>query len=152
MIEIFTDGSCVPNPGNGGWGFAVFEGDSKRLYCGFVEEKTTNNKMELMAITKSIKKANSKYENENITVYTDSDYVKKGLMSDKGVLFEGWIKGWIKKEWKNVKNSDEWKKLYNTLKDTKNNYEVKWVKAHVGNKRNELADKLANKGRELRPH
>lgn len=146
-IEVYTDGSAVPNPGIGGWGFAIFVNDEVKQYCGFVEEKTTNNKMELMAITKAIKKTESKFKKEKITIYTDSDYVRKGIMSDKGVLFEGWIKGWIMKDWKNVKNVNEWKKLYKLLKNSKNTYEIKWVKAHVDNERNNLADKLANKGR-----
>jgi len=149
-IEIYTDGSAVPNPGNGGWGFVIYQDDNKKCYCGYVKEKTTNNKMELMAVTKAIQKTESKYDKEHIILYTDSNYVKSGLMSKKDVLFEGWIKGWIKKNWKDVKNVNEWKLLYNLLQKTKNHYEIRWVKAHADNVKNNMADKLANKGREMR--
>lgn len=154
-IEIYTDGSAVPNPGNGGWGFAIFQEDKKKTYCGFVVEKTTNNKMEIMAITKAIEKAEQKFDKKAIIVYTDSNYVKDGLMGKNGKLFDGWIKGWLRNGWKNakkqdVKNKQEWQLLYNILQNTKNKYDIQWVKAHADNKRNEIADELANMGRKKR--
>jgi len=153
-IEIYTDGSAVPNPGNGGWGFVIFQQDiKKKTYCGFVPEKTTNNKMEIMAITKAIQKAEKKYDKETILVYTDSRYVKDGLIGKNGKLFNGWIKSWLKNGWINakkqdVKNKQEWQLLYSTLQNTKNKYDIQWVKAHADNKGNNIADELANMGRE----
>lgn len=158
MVEIYTDGSADPNPGDGGWGVVIYDNGKKRCYCGFVEEKTTNNKMELLAMTKAIHKAEKyfsaassskklSYSDQEITIYTDSTYVKKGLVNEKGELLQGWIKGWVERKWKKVKNVEQWKELYEMLKNAKNKYKIKWVKAHADNKRNERADKLANIGR-----
>jgi len=157
MVEIYTDGSAVPNPGNGGWGVVIYpnkENEPKIMYCGFVIEKTTNNKMELLAVTKAIEKAEKVFKNEDILIYTDSDYVKKGIMGSKGLL-QGWVKGWIANNWKNskkepVKNKTEWICLVEKLQNTQNFYKIEWCKGHSTNVKNQLADTLANKGRERR--
>jgi ribonuclease HI len=152
-VTIYTDGSAVPNPGDGGWGVAMYYNGTRKTYCGFVPEKTTNNKIELLAVTKAVMKAEKRHKNKDVCIYTDSKYVKDGMMSKDGALCGGWIKKWKQNNWLNakkedVKNKPEWKALYEVVQNTRNTYTIEWVKAHSTNKRNNLADKLANMGRE----
>ena len=140
MIKIYTDGSCLKNPGNGGWAAIINnEGDVKKISGS--EKNTTNNRMELMAPINALKEINP---NEKIEIYTDSQYVKLGITK--------WINTWLKNNWKtskkeNVKNKDLWLQLYNLNKtlDVKWN----WVKAHAGNPLNEEVDLLAKKASNL---
>ena len=140
QIKIYTDGSCNPNPGAGGWGYAIFE-DGKEVVERFGGDlETTNNKMELMAAVMALKALESRTE---ITIYTDSQYVRKGITS--------WIRGWKRNGWKTstrqpVKNQELWQELDEA--STKHIVTWKWVKGHSGNAGNELADQLANKGRD----
>lgn len=156
-IDIYTDGSCSPNPGFGGWGFVIYSLHTKSKWkCGYVNEITTNNKMEIMAITKSLLYIyqNEKYTHvKNINIYTDSNYVKGGLVGS-GDSGEGWIKGWMKKGFLGVKNKRVWIELYDIFERVKKevNINVYHTRAHVGNKRNERADELANRGRMLNPN
>lgn len=136
-VEIWTDGACSGNPGPGGWGVLLCKGDiEKELYGG--EADTTNNRMELMAAIKGLEALKKPC---NVTLYTDSSYVKNGITQ--------WIKGWIAKNWKAaggkpVKNQDLWQKL---LKATQpHQVEWVWVKGHAGNVNNERADALARRG------
>ena len=136
MIEIHTDGSCLENPGNGGWAAIINTNGNIKKISGS-EKNTTNNRMELMAPINALKNINS---DEEIIVYTDSQYVKLGITE--------WISSWIKNNWKTskkeeVKNKDLWTELYNLNKTLK----VKWIwiKAHAGNPLNEEVDLLAKK-------
>ena len=136
-VEIFTDGACKGNPGPGGWGATIKIGDETfEIFGG--EDKTTNNRMELIAAIKALEYLN---ENHKITLYTDSNYVKDGITK--------WIFNWKKNNWKTstkkpVKNSDLWIQL----DEIQNKREVKWnwVKGHAGNLGNERADELARMG------
>ena len=133
-LKIYTDGACSGNPGKGGWAAVILDGKNQSSISGS-ENKTTNNRMELMAPIMALKKIKTKSE---ITIYTDSRYVKDGITE--------WIKKWKLNNWKNsnkksVKNKDLWVKLDNCCK--KHNISWKWVKAHAGNKFNDLVDKLA---------
>ena len=136
MIEIYTDGSCLENPGNGGWAAIInMNGIIKKITGS--EKNTTNNRMELMATINALKSINS---NEEINIYTDSQYVKLGITE--------WINNWVKNSWKtskkeDVRNKDLWTELYNLNRKLK----VKWVwiKAHAGNPLNEEVDLLAKK-------
>ena len=136
MIKIYTDGSCIGNPGKGGWGaLLVYQGLKKELY-GFSQE-TTNNIMELTAVIESLKSMKSKYP---IIITTDSNYVKNGITD--------WINSWKKNNWKTsnkkpVKNKELWIELDNLCQLY--NIEWKWVKGHSGHPGNERADALANK-------
>lgn len=136
-IEIWTDGACSGNPGAGGWGVLLRKGTTeKELYGG--EENTTNNRMELMATIKALKALK---EPCDVTLYTDSMYVKNGITN--------WIKGWLAKNWKNsagqaVKNQDLWEILLEVSKPHKINWT--WVKGHSGDINNERVDKLARLG------
>ena len=140
MIEIYTDGSCLENPGNGGWAAIIKINENKKKISGS-EKNTTNNRMELLATINALKSINS---DEEINIYTDSQYVKLGITE--------WINTWVKNNWKTskkeeVKNKDLWTELYNLNKTLK----VKWIwiKAHAGNPLNEEVDLLAKKAAEL---
>jgi len=136
-VEIYTDGACRHNPGPGGWGAVLRYGDtSKEIFGG--ELDTTNNRMELMAAIKALESLTRDCE---VTLYTDSQYVRKGITE--------WIMNWKKRDWKTaakkpVKNADLWK-LLDTQVD-RHSVNWVWVKGHSGNEGNELADALANKG------
>ena len=136
MITIYTDGSCLTNPGNGGWAAIINENNQIKKISGN-EKNTTNNRMELLAPIKALQgiKTGSK-----IKVYTDSQYVKNGITE--------WINTWLNNNWKtskkeDVKNKDLWIELYNLTKSF--NIEWIWVKAHDGNSLNEEVDLLAKR-------
>ncbi len=133
-FKIYTDGACSGNPGKGGWAAVILDGKNQSSISGS-ESKTTNNRMELMAPIMALKKIKTKSE---ITIYTDSKYVKDGITE--------WIKKWKLNDWKSsnkkpVKNKDLWVKLDNCCQ--KHDVSWKWVKAHAGNKLNNLVDELA---------
>lgn len=131
-IVAYTDGGCRGNPGVGGWGaWLRYKDWSKEMSGG--EKETTNNRMELTAVIKTLE--NIKNSNSPVIIYTDSIYVMKGITL--------WIVNWKKKNWKNVKNIDLWKNL-DSLAQSFPNLEWKWVKGHSGDEGNEMADKLAN--------
>ena len=136
MITIYTDGSCLTNPGNGGWAAIINENNQIKKISGN-EKNTTNNRMELLAPIKALQgiKTGSK-----IKVYTDSQYVKNGITE--------WINTWLNNNWKtskkeDVKNKDLWIELYNLTKS----FDIQWiwVKAHDGNSLNEEVDLLAKR-------
>jgi ribonuclease HI len=137
MIKVFTDGACKGNPGQGGWGALIIENDTEReIYGG--ESNTTNNRMELMAVIKALELLK---EQKNITVFTDSTYVQKGISE--------WIINWKRNGWKSsnkksVKNKDLWVELDN-LNDQMS-VKWQWIKGHAGHSGNERADHLANLG------
>ena len=136
MIKIYTDGSCIGNPGSGGWA-AIILTEAKQNIISGRKKNTTNNQMELMAAIRALVFFTKK---QKIKIYTDSNYVKEGITN--------WIKIWEKNNWKTankkkVKNVELWKKL-NILSNF-HDIEWKWVKAHSGNPMNSLVDKLARK-------
>ena len=138
--RIYTDGSCLQNPGNGGWAAIInYEGNIKKISGS--EKNTTNNRMELLAPINALKQIDS---NKQIEIYTDSQYVKLGITK--------WINTWIKNNWQtskkeDVKNKDLWVQLH----DLNNNSKIKWnwIKAHDGNPLNEEVDLLAKKAASL---
>jgi ribonuclease HI len=139
MIDVYTDGSCLGNPGNGGWAFLVKKNDIISSRSGFVLN-TTNNQMELTAAIKAIEFLDT---NDVINLLTDSNYVKNGITS--------WIKNWKSNNWKNsskqpVKNKDLWERL-DELNSTKS-VNWQWVKAHSTNNYNNQVDLLARQSAE----
>ena len=134
MIKIYTDGSCLENPGNGGWAAIInANGDTKRISGS--EKNTTNNRMELMAPIAALSKITKK---KKVQIFTDSQYVKMGITN--------WIHNWIKNNWQtskkeDVKNKDLWLNLYKLTQS--HDVEWHWVKAHAGNTLNEEVDALA---------
>jgi len=136
-IEIFTDGACKGNPGDGGWGAIIRINDHEELIWGG-EKETTNNRMEMMAAIKALKYLK---EPPDLTLTTDSGYVKDGITK--------WLQNWKKNDWKTstkkpVKNKDLWQEL--DVQSSRHVISWKWVKGHSGHRENEIADMLANKG------
>ena len=134
MLKIWTDGSCLGNPGPGGWAFVATDGTHVAERCGG-EENTTNNRMELMAVLRAITAA---HRHSEIEIHTDSQYVKNGMTS--------WLKNWKKNNWrtrdrKPVKNQDLWMALDTAATNTKIHWV--WVKGHAGEEFNERCDELA---------
>lgn len=132
---IYTDGACSGNPGPGGWGAIILDEKENQVSLSGKEGSTTNNRMELIAPIMALKKIK---ESSEITIYTDSIYLKDGITV--------WINNWQKNGWetankKPIKNKDLWVTLSKLTE--KKRIVWKWVKAHTGNKFNELADKLA---------
>ena len=137
MITIYTDGACSGNPGIGGWGVVILEENKNEICLNGGSNNTTNNRMELTATIEALKNLQNR---ENITLLTDSKYVKDGIQS--------WIQNWKKNGWKTaskkpVKNKDLWKELDELI--AKHNIIWEWVKGHAGNKHNEKADYLARR-------
>jgi ribonuclease HI len=134
MIKIWTDGSCLGNPGPGGWGFIATDGKNCAQRCGG-EKMTTNNQMELTAVIRALTAARKHNELE---IHTDSQYVKNGM--------EKWIVKWKKNNWKTadkrpVKNQELWKKLDELASSIKIHWV--WVRGHNGEEFNERVDELA---------
>ena len=137
QVIIYTDGACRGNPGIGGWGAVIrYKGHEKLLSGG--EMETTNNRMELMAAIKALQSLNRSCQ---ISLTTDSQYVRKGILE--------WMADWKKRGWKTaakkpVKNKDLWQLLDEATE--RHNIQWHWVKGHTGHEGNELADELANRG------
>jgi len=137
VVEIYSDGACRGNPGPGGWGAVLRCNDvEKELFGG--EAATTNNRMELTAVIRALEALK---QPSKVHVYTDSQYVQKGIKE--------WIHGWKRNGWKtsdkkDVKNKDLWIELDELRK--KHDMEWHWVKGHAGHPENERADGLANRG------
>ncbi len=136
MITIYTDGSCLTNPGSGGWAAIINENNKKKIISGN-EKNTTNNRMELLAPINALRGIKS---GPKIKIYTDSQYVKNGITE--------WINSWLRNGWKtskkeDVKNKDLWIELYNLTKFL--DIQWIWVKAHDGNPLNEEVDLLAKR-------
>jgi len=140
-VEVFTDGACRGNPGPGGWGVILrAKGREKELWGG--EAATTNNRMELTAVIRALEAL--KHPSE-VEVYTDSQYVQKGISE--------WLHAWKRRGWrtadkKPVKNVDLWQELERAA--ARHRVSWHWVKGHAGHPENERADALANRGVEER--
>jgi ribonuclease HI len=136
-VEIFTDGACSGNPGPGGWGAILrFKGVEKELHGG--EPQTTNNRMEMMAVIAALGVLTRPC---SVDVYTDSQYVQKGISE--------WLRGWKARGWKTadrkpVKNEDLWRRLDEAA--ARHTVRWHWVKGHAGHPENERADALARQG------
>ena len=134
MIKIYTDGSCLGNPGNGGWAAIIIE-NGKRIQIKGSKKDTTNNRMELLAPIEALKNIP---KGTQVQIFTDSKYVKSGITE--------WIHNWKKNDWKTtnkqpVKNKDLWSEL-----DLMNNeFDIKWtwVKGHSSDKLNNEVDLIA---------
>src|SRR5260221_8314913 len=137
VVQIYTDGACRGNPGPGGWGAILRSGGREREIFGG-EAQTTNNRMELTAVIEAL---SALTKPSKVRVYTDSQYVQKGISE--------WIHNWKRRGWltadkKPVKNVDLWRRL----DEIAGGHEVEWhwVKGHAGHPENERADALANRG------
>ena len=140
MIKIYTDGSCLENPGNGGWAAIIID-DEKKTQIKGSKKNTTNNQMELLAPIEALKKIPKGSE---VQIFTDSKYVKSGITE--------WIHNWKKNGWKTsdkqpVKNKELWEKLDLLA----NEFEISWnwVKAHSTDKLNNEVDLIAREAANL---
>ena len=133
MVKIYTDGSCIGNPGKGGWAAIILENKKQKIISGS-ESYTTNNRMELIAVIKSLKSVKEK----EISIITDSQYVKNGI---EGWIFKWKKNGWMTAEKKPVKNNDLWLMLEKLSKNKKIKWE--WVKGHSSDKFNNKVDEIA---------
>ena len=133
-IEVHTDGACLGNPGPGGWGALLrYKGHERELAGG--EGHTTNNRMELMAAIMGLETLS---EPCNITLFTDSQYVRQGITE--------WMPSWVRRNWKTaggdqVKNRDLWERLHEATQ--RHQIDWRWVKGHSGDPDNERVDQLA---------
>ncbi len=140
MIKIYTDGSCIGNPGNGGWAAIIIK-DGKKTQIKGSKKNTTNNQMELLAPIKALNKIS---KGSKVQIFTDSKYVKSGITE--------WINNWKKNGWKTankqpVKNKEFWIKLDLLT----NEFEISWnwVKAHSADKLNNEVDLIAREAANL---
>ena len=136
-VSIFTDGACRGNPGPGGWGALLRHGGHERELHGG-EARTTNNRMELMAAIQALEALREPCE---VTLVTDSEYLRKGITE--------WLANWKKRGWKTaskkpVANADLWQRLDEATQ--RHRIQWQWVRGHSGHAENERADELANRG------
>lgn len=134
MVKIYTDGSCLKNPGPGGWAALLVMGSKEKMISGGLKD-TTNNQMELMAAIEGLKALTRPCE---VQLYADSQYVVKGMKE--------WVTGWIKNNWKTaakkpVANQEFWQELVKAAE--RHTVTWHWVKAHAGHPENERVDEMA---------
>ncbi|HEY9077618.1 MAG TPA: ribonuclease HI [Anaerolineaceae bacterium] len=132
-VTIYTDGACDPNPGPGGWAaLLIFPGHEQELGGG--DRHTTNNRMELTAAVRALEALPEAME---VTLYTDSQYLKRGMTE--------WLPGWLARNWRStsgkVANQDLWQALLAAAARHKVNW--RWLRGHAGSARNERVDRLA---------
>ena len=135
-VEIYADGACRGNPGPGGWGVLLRAKGRERELLGS-DPATTNNRMELMAVISALEALRRHCA---VRVYTDSQYVQKGISV--------WIRDWKRRGWRTaakqpVKNADLWQRLDQLAQG--HDIEWHWVRGHAGHAENERADALANR-------
>ena len=134
MIKIYTDGSCLGNPGNGGWA-AIILNDGKKTELKGSKKDTTNNQMELLAPIEALKKIP---KGSKVQIFTDSKYVKSGITE--------WIHNWKKNGWKTANKKEVRNKvLWTELDQLNNEFKISWnwVKAHSNDELNNEVDLLA---------
>ncbi|MDC0864691.1 ribonuclease HI [Rickettsiaceae bacterium] len=139
FVEIYTDGACSGNPGQGGWGALLIFKDKRKEIRGH-QASTTNNQMEMQAAISALKCLKQSCK---VRLYTDSKYLQKGITE--------WIHNWKKNNWrksdnKPVKNVELWKNLQHEIE--KHDIIWSWVKGHSNNEGNEIADSLAVSARD----
>jgi ribonuclease HI len=147
-VQIFTDGGCHGNPGPGGWAF-IYTDEGHRVERSGFEAETTNNRMELTAVIRALEYAEERGRGadsaaaaagKEMTIYTDSQYVQKGISE--------WIHSWVQNNWKTaakkpVKNKDLWVRLQELSDRCTPRW--MWVRGHAGTENNEKCDLLVQK-------
>lgn len=144
MTFVYTDGSCLGNPGRGGWGFIAVSHSGEEIFRdgAFGGARTTNNIMELTAMLKALQwiSADGAHDASGVIVYTDSNYVRQGMTS--------WMKKWKKNGFKSasggdVKNRALWEAIDDAYGELGDRVRIEWVRAHCGNRWNEAVDDYA---------
>lgn len=149
VLKIYTDGSCFPNPGRGGWAFVVVENDQKISQHVGGESHTTNNRMEYMALIQAIELY---ADHGRLIIHTDSMLLVN--------TYNRWIGAWANRDWMRredgelveIKNVDLVKRIYELKKLHKSKIAVHWIKGHAGNKWNEMADVMAVNAKNAQPY
>jgi ribonuclease HI len=139
VVEIYTDGACIPNPGPGGWGAVLRWGTAEKDLYGGEATPTTNNRMELTAPIRALESLTR--SPLTVLIYTDSIYVRDGITK--------WLPRWSSNGWltaarQPVKNADLWRRLDEAVR--RHHVQWQWVKGHAGHPENERADRLAARG------
>ena len=139
VVEIYTDGACVPNPGPGGWGAVLRWGTAEKDLCGGEATTTTNNRMELTAPIRALESLTR--APLTVLIHTDSIYVRDGITK--------WLPRWTANGWlttarQPVKNADLWRRLDAAVR--RHDVRWHWIKGHAGHPENERADRLAARG------
>lgn len=148
-IDVYTDGGCHGNPGPGAWAYVIRSNGEITEESGG-DRETTNNRMELEAVIRALRTVTDRFGLEaDVTIHTDSQYVRNGIMS--------WIATWMRNGWmtsarKPVKNQDRWIRLHELSELVKPRW--KWVRGHAGDALNERCDLLVQQeiGRMNAPH
>lgn len=139
-VELFTDGACSGNPGKGGWAFIIINKQNSKITnkksCSGAYEKTTNNRMELMALIRGLEEI---ADGATVDIYSDSQYIVNALT-------KGWTKSWQNNGWrtankKPVANRDLWEKVI--ILSGKVKLKPVWVRGHDGHAENEECDRMA---------
>lgn len=138
IVAVYTDGSCLRNPGGaGGWAYVIVYPDSKLCRQSGHEKATTNNRMELTAALRALQSLTA---GSNVHLFTDSKYVRNGIL----YWLEGWRKrGWLTSSKEPVVNQDLWEQL--DAEDDRHMISWQWVRGHNGHQYNEMCDRLASK-------
>ena len=136
-VVVYTDGSCLGNPGPGGWAWAIPDGP----YANGGEPRTTNQRMEITAVIEALRTIGKNDGAAPITVISDSTYVVKCFQ-------DRWWEGWLRRDWKNsqrqpVANRDLWEPLLELALETDREIAFRWVKGHSGDRWNDFVDELA---------
>jgi ribonuclease HI len=139
-IQIYTDGSSLGNPGPGGWGVVIIQGEKIIKEIGGHDKDTTNNRMELTAAIEALKYINNNHKKDDVTIFADSTYVLSGITL--------WVHNWEKNGWrtankKQVLNQDLWKELIELTRNYGNKINWQKVKGHSGHIHNDRADEIA---------
>jgi len=138
-VQIYSDGGCAPNPGPGGWGAVLIAGLRTREISG-ADPDTTNNRMEITAAISALRLLKQPCD---VTVFTDSQYLRKGITQ----WMDGWLaNGWKKANGRPVENADLWRELLQAAEPHRVTWE--WIRGHRGNPLNERADQLAREARQ----
>lgn len=153
MIEIYTDGSSLGNPGKGGWGSVFIKNNKIIKELGGFEKNTTNNRMEITAVIETLKylsiKQNLSENVKEVTIFADSNYVLLGITS--------WVYNWEKNGWrtankKEVLNQDLWKEFINLVRNSNLNISWQKVKGHSSHIYNDKADEIATRSAMLQKY
>ena len=141
MVTVYTDGSCKPNPGPGGWA-ALLRFSGREIVLSGNDPQTTNNQMELKAAIAALEYVGKLGDACTIDLHTDSEYMRQGITQ--------WIDGWLSRGWQArngqlVKNQELWRKLHDLTQVHRVRWH--WVRGHTGDPLNERVDRLAHKAR-----
>lgn len=138
-MHFYTDGACSGNPGKGGWAWILHHNNQFKAYSGY-DPHTTNNQMEMTAVMHTLEFITNAKINTECIIFTDSIYVRNGLLE--------WVENWKKQNWKTstkapVKNQELWIKMDALYDKLRSHVHIEWIKGHSTNIGNNIADMIA---------